>query len=185
MNDAGLPDTIRTSRLLLRPFRFADLEDVVDYASDPEWGRFLPVSVPYKREDAEVFLAQRRIEDRGAAATWAIVHAGRASGGITLVQQREQCRAMLGWSLARPLWGQGLATEAGRAVMGAAFRQLEWLHKVWANADSRNGASQRVMERLGMQREGCLRGHRQHRGEPIDDVYYGILRSEWAVLRAG
>jgi [ribosomal protein S5]-alanine N-acetyltransferase len=179
MEPVTLPESLDTERMHLRRFRFADLDDVVEYASNPEWGRFLPVPVPYKPEDGEFFLAQRRIEDWGEQCTWAMVLRGRACGGVTLILQHEQRRAMLGYSVARPLWGQGLVLEASRAVIGVAFDTQAWLHKVWANADSRNTGSMRVMEKLGMTREGCLRGHRQHRGEPLDDVYFGLLRPEW------
>ncbi len=51
--------------------------------------------------------------------------------------------------------------------------------KVLAAADVRNNRSQRVMERLGVMREGVLRSHITQRGERIDGVYYGILRQEW------
>ena len=179
MEPVTLPESLQTERMLLRRFRFADLQDVVEYASDPEWGRFLPVPVPYRTQDGEFFLAQRQLEDWGLECTWALVYQGRAMGGVTLVLQHEQRRAMLGYSVSRTLWGRGFVLEASRAVIGVAFDTLPWLHKIWANADSRNTASIRVMEKLGMTREGCLREHRQHRGEPLDDVYFGLLRREW------
>lgn len=179
MEPATLPETLHTDRLTLRRFRFADLDDVVEYASNPEWGRFLPVPVPYKAEDGETFLAQRRLEDWGEQCTWALVHRGKTVGGLTLILQQEQRRAMLGYSLSHDLWGRGLVLEASRAAISAAFENLPWLLKVWANSDSRNAGSMRVMEKLGMTREGCLRSHRQQRGEQIDDVYYGLLRDEW------
>ena len=68
--------------------------------------------------------------------------------------------------------------EAAGAVIDWAFDELA-LEKVHAKADLRNVRSQRVMERLGMTREGVLRGHTRGRGERIDDVYYGLLRDEW------
>ena len=48
-----------------------------------------------------------------------------------------------------------------------------------ARADARNARSIRVMEKLGMKREGLLRNDRLCRGELIDEVVYGLLRSEW------
>ena len=53
------------------------------------------------------------------------------------------------------------------------------LHKVFARSDVRNRQSWRVMEKLGMTREGVLRGHRKARDEYVDDIYYGVLREEW------
>ncbi len=183
MEPATLPDTLTTERLELRRFRFTDLDDVTGYASDPEWGRYLPVPSPYKAEDTEVFLARRRLADPGVECTWAMVLEDKVIGGVSLLLEQEQRRAMLGYSLSRAFWGRGLVVEASRAALDAGFDTLPWLYKVWASADGRNAASIRVMEKLGMTREGCLRGHSQHRGEQIDDVYYGLLRAEWEATR--
>ena len=73
-------------------------------------------------------------------------------------------------------WGQGLVPEAARAVVEWGFKERA-LAKVFARADARNTNSQRVMEKLGMTREGLLRSHVKGRGERID-VYYGVLRDE-------
>jgi RimJ/RimL family protein N-acetyltransferase len=90
--------------------------------------------------------------------------------------------AALGYGIGRPWWGLGLATEAARAAMDYAFRELG-VYKVWARADPRNLPSLRVLDKLGMQREGLLRGHLIYRGERVDRVYYGILRQEWVAGR--
>ncbi|MYL06055.1 MAG: GNAT family N-acetyltransferase [Gemmatimonadales bacterium] len=84
----------------------------------------------------------------------------------------------MGYSLARKHWGRGLTAEAARAVVDWGFRE-RGLAKVYAYADARNAQSLRVMEKLGMTREGTLRSHRTLRGERVDDVYYGLLRVEW------
>jgi len=68
--------------------------------------------------------------------------------------------------------------EAAKAVIQWGFGE-RGLAKIWAKADPRNRRSWRVMEKLGMTREGLLRGHLKVRGERVDDVYYGILREEW------
>ena len=172
-----LPETIRTERLTLRRFRLTDLEDVLAYATDPQWARYLPVPHPYTRRDGEEFLARRQLADWSRNPTWAIELDGRVVGGAGL-HDPDNRQAGLGYSIARDRWGQGLATEAARAVVVAAFRTLD-LDRVFATADARNLASQRVMEKLGMRREALLRQHRRHRGEFIDEVHRGILREEW------
>ena len=88
----------------------------------------------------------------------------------------------MGYALARPLWGRGQVTEAAQAVIALAFAEYG-LHKVWAHADVRNAASWRVMEKLGMSREGLLREHHAVRGEFGDMFSYGILRAEWERTR--
>jgi RimJ/RimL family protein N-acetyltransferase len=76
-----------------------------------------------------------------------------------------------------------LATEAARAIMEAAFAAYASLHRIRAMADARNIGSLRVMEKLGMVREGVLRQNRLVRGEFIDEVWCGVLRPEWEVHR--
>jgi ribosomal-protein-alanine N-acetyltransferase len=64
-------------------------------------------------------------------------------------------RVELGYVLARPYWGQDLATEAARAVVDWAIARPE-VHRVWAVCDLDNHASARVLEKVGMERKGRL-----------------------------
>ena len=173
----ALPE-LRSERLLLRPFRFDDVDDVFAYATDPEWGRHLPVPVPYTRPDAEEFVARCILADPENRLEWAVVHEGTVSGGVTLITQLPGT-AELGYSIARPLWGQGLTTEGAQAVIAYGFEELG-LTRIQAYADIRNAGSWRVMEKLGMQREGLLRSNRVVHGERTDDVIYALLREEWS-----
>ncbi len=172
------PVTLHTERLTLRPFESADVDEVFEYARDREFGRFLAVPVPYTRDDAARYVAIQIAADWSKLASLAITHRGSVVGGIDLRIDPPERNAGMGFSLARPLWGQGLVTEAAAAVIGLAFEGYR-LHKVWAHADVRNRASWRVMEKLGMTREGLLREHHMVRDEPGDMYSYGILRSDW------
>ena len=171
------PPELRTDRLLLRPFRSDDVEGVLAYASDSEWNRYLGLPEPYTRRSAEEFIASAILADRETHPMWAIEHEGRVSGGINLTVHG-LARAELGYSLARPLWGRGLTTEAARAVITYGFESLG-LVRIQAYADICNEASWRAMEKLGMQREGVLRSNRLVRGARVDDVLYAVLREEW------
>ncbi|MDE2669762.1 MAG: GNAT family N-acetyltransferase [Chloroflexota bacterium] len=175
--DAALPE-LRTPRLLLRPFRMADVDDMFANASDPEWGRYIQVPVPYTPRDAEEFVARVVLTDPEDNLRWALVHDGRVAGNVDLTPGPEGV-AELGFALARPLWGQGLVTEAATAVLAYGFESLS-LVRVFAYAVSNNAASLRVMEKLGMKREGLLRRHRLIRGEYVDDIFCSILREEWS-----
>lgn len=179
-----LPETIETERLCLRPFTLEDVEDILGYATDVEWARYLPVPQPYTRKNAEEFVASQVLLDREKNPSWGIVHRGVGIGGINLRLDKDHHVCELGYSIARTHWGQGFATEAARAVVDAAFQCLPDLNRVRAWADVRNGASQRVMEKLGMAREGVLRQNRLIRGEYVDEAWYGLLRDEWESMRA-
>ena len=173
-----LPESIQTPRLLLRPFRFDDSDDIYAYASDPEWGRFLAHGQPYERRHAEAFLAERVLAKWRKNPAWALEQKGRVVGGLSLWLARRNRRAEIGYELARWLWGRGLASEAAATVIDEAFRRLP-IRKVTATASAGNVRSTRLLERLGMQREALLRQHWVHRGESLDEVRYGLLREEW------
>ncbi|MEJ2204176.1 MAG: GNAT family N-acetyltransferase [Gemmatimonadota bacterium] len=178
---ATMPDTIETERLRLRPFGLDDVSEVLSYAQDPEWSRYLrTLPRPYGRADAERFIARQLLSDRAVHPSWAIVYEGVVIGGINLRFNFEHRSAELGYSIARSQWNHGFCTEAARAVIEHAFSTHEDLIRVHARADDQNGASQRVMEKVGMVKEGVLRLNRVEGGEAFDEAWYSILRSEWA-----
>lgn len=173
------PTELQTERLLLRPFKFDDLDDVLDYATDEEWSHYLfAVARPYTRRDGEEFVAGAVLTDWAKQPMFAVVLDGKVIGGINLGVDKAHELAELGYSIAREHWGQGLTAEACRALIGWAFPAYD-LRKIFARADEKNRGSWRVMEKLGMTREGLLREHRLVRGERGDEVIYGLLREEW------
>jgi len=177
---ASMPDVIETERLRLRPFELGDVSDVLSYAQDPEWARYLrALPRPYERGDAERFIARQLLLDRATHPTWAIEYEGTVIGGINFRLNVEHRSAELGYSVARSLWNRGLCTEAARAVIDHAFSTHEGLNRVHARADDQNKASQRVMEKVGMVKEGVLRLNRVEGGEAFDEACYSILRAEW------
>jgi ribosomal-protein-alanine N-acetyltransferase len=179
-----MPDTIETERLRLRPFQLDDVDDVLSYAQDPEWSRFLrSLPRPYGRMDAERFIARQILLDRATHPAWAIVYEGSVIGGINFRFDLEHRSAEMGYSVARTFWNRGFCTEAAWAVIDHAFSTREDLIRVQARADDQNGASQRVMEKVGMAKEGVLRQGRVERGEAFDEAWYSILRSEWRALK--
>ncbi len=173
---------LRTERLLLRPFELSDVDDVLAYASDEEWSRYLQgIPSPYTRRNAEEFVARNLLRDQPA---FAIVLNGTVIGGINIRIDSRTEIAELGYGIAREHWGKGLMPEAASAVIDWAFRTYS-LSKIFALTDTRNRQSWRVMEKLGMKREGVLRSNRILRGERADDAMYGLLRDEWDSRKAG
>lgn len=170
--------TLRTGRLVLRPFTVADVDDVLAYV-DGTLARFVPgVPWPYEREDAEEFVRRCLALDPAASPMFAIEHDDRVIGGCNLGIDREAATAELGYSIG-PSWrGRGLASEAAGALLRYAFEEHD-LAVVWARADAGNSASHRVLERVGMTLEGTRRGRVVHLGERRDERLYSVLREEW------
>lgn len=175
----AMPEELTTPRLRLRPYRWLDLDDVMAYATSETWARYLPVPWPYTLHDGERFLASQVLLDREREPCWAIELDGHVVGGVNLRLSLEHRLAELGYALAHPLWGQGLTTEAVRAIVQCAFDTYPDLNRIRAVADARNVGSLRVLQKVGMAREGQLRQNRLFRGELTDEVWYGLLRSEW------
>ena len=176
------PTEIKTERLLLRPFRLKDAGDVYAYAKDPEWGRFLPLPYPYEYRHAEIHVAQSFLNSWDSRPTFAISLDDTVIGGVNLRIDTEKMTADLGYGIAREHWGKGITAEAVASVIDWAFSEYD-IVKVGARADFRNRQSWRVMEKLGMKREGILRSQEPPNpvepDERVDMVHYGILREEW------
>ena len=174
---------LKTERLLLRPFALGDVEDVLEYATSPEWGRFLPVPQPNTMRAAEESVARSVLTSWETRPRFAVVLDKKVIGRIGLTVEPQHEHAEVTYSISSYHWGKGLMPEALRAVMDWAFPYYN-VKKIYARIDPRNERSWHVAEKLGMSREGLLRSHEIIRGERWDVLYYGILRQEWESSRA-
>lgn len=173
--------TVRTERLLLRPFHPADVEAVQRLAGshDVAAGTFLPH--PMDRQAAQGWVTDReKDEAAGTGVTFAITLAegGEVIGsiGMELVPAHEQGR--LTYWLGRDYWNRGYGTEAVAALVEYGFERLQ-LHRIYAPHFHTNPASGRVLQKAGMTHEGRLREHYLRFGHRIDVELYGMLRDEY------
>jgi len=178
---------LRTPRLLLRPFALADAADVQRLAGAPEVADTL-LNMPHPYEDgmAEQWIATHAAQyAQGVNVVYAVVLqdgnalAGAVSMGITPRHRR----AELAYWLGLPYWNRGYMTEAAGALLGFGFGTLG-LHRVTATHFTRNPASGRVMQKLGMVREGTFREHFL-KGDTFEDLeMYGLLAADWQARQA-
>ena len=179
-------EVIRTKRLILRDLEEADWEAVHSYASDPEVVRYMAWG-PNTEEETKNFI-QRAIayqtEQPRKNYTLAIVIRSEdiliGCCGIH-VSNPDNRGGWIGYSFNRNFWGQGYATETAKALLKFGFSQLN-LHRIFATCDPANIASVRVLEKIGMQREGHLREHKWAKGKWRDSLLYAILDYEWKRL---
>ncbi|MBV9271889.1 MAG: GNAT family N-acetyltransferase [Candidatus Eremiobacteraeota bacterium] len=177
---------ITTERLLLREYTPADEADVHEYACDPlvsrydSWG---PNTEEETHRAIQRWLLLQQMWPRDIVQLAAeLRETGKAIGSVRLWTISEDKRtAEIGYTFNRRYWNKGYATEAASALLIAAFRDLD-MHRVVANCDTRNTASWRVMERIGMRREGCFLRERAQKGEWRDTYSYAILADEWRKL---
>ncbi|QIX26389.1 GNAT family N-acetyltransferase [Nocardioides sp. JQ2195] len=185
----GLPTpTLSTRRLTLRPFVDTDAGALFTLHSDALVLRYWDSPPWTEPSRAEHFIAVcRRMADEGTGARVAIEAAGDGTflGWCGLSSWNPEFRsASLGYCLNRSAWGHGHATEAAFALLRWAFDTLD-LNRVQAEADTRNLASRRVLEKLGFVQEGTLREDCVVDGDVSDSWVFGLLRREWRPLGSG
>jgi ribosomal-protein-alanine N-acetyltransferase len=174
--------TIATERLVLRLLTPADAQAMFTIFSNPEvmrYGSGLPWT---SMEQADEYLAKgdQAVTD-GVALRVGIEakNTGCLVGQAALFAFSEQNRRCdIGYSLGREHWGNGYAGEALRALLGYGFDGLG-LNRMEADVDPRNGASVRLLERLGFQREGYMPERWIVGDEVCDTVFYGLLKRHW------
>jgi RimJ/RimL family protein N-acetyltransferase len=150
------PESITTERLVLRRPKASDTAAVFEYGRDPEVARYMDWPALTDIRDA-IASTQRALQswDSGVEYTWRItVKPDDVPIGACACRVSGHA-ADLGFVLARAHWGKGYATEAARAVLDW-LRTLEGVDRVGATCDVDNTASARVLERIGMSREGVL-----------------------------
>jgi RimJ/RimL family protein N-acetyltransferase len=171
---------LQTERLLLRPFRFEDVEDVTAYSADPEFWRHYWRN--RARQSVEEFVTQQVDETKEGEIGLAIVLDQRVIGEIGFNVYSGDRTAELGYAIGKDYWRKGLTYEAAAAIVEWGFESLD-LERIFARADVPNAGSWRIMEKLGMRREGIMRRHRVIDGERVDVVFNGLLREEWEAMR--
>jgi len=102
-----------------------------------------------------------------------------ARGWIILKLNNAEIREYeIGWTVRRADWGKAYAPEAASVVLRYAFKEMN-AHRIVAFCHAENAASVRVMEKLGMQREGRLRETRRLNGIWCDELVYAILERDF------
>lgn len=174
--------SLQTARLLLRPFELSDAPDVQRLAGDRDIAdTTLNIPHPYKNGDAEEWISTHEPGfEKGELCNFAIVlsDTDELIGAIGLTVVKRFQRAEMGYWIGKPYWNRGYCTEACEAVLEFGFTELN-LNRIYATYLTRNPASGRIMEKLGMTNEGLIRQH-VIKWNQFEDIYlYGILKEEW------
>lgn len=186
MNVPAEVPTLRTSRLILRPWRDDDLPLFAQLNADPRVMEHFPGVLTRAESDQLAGRIIRHFAERGFG-LWAVEVPEVASFGGFVGLAVPQFEAHftpcveIGWRLARQHWGRGYATEAANAAMAFAFIELG-LDEVVSFTSPGNRASRRVMEKLGMSHspEDDFDHPSLVSGHPLrPHVLYRLRRAEW------
>jgi RimJ/RimL family protein N-acetyltransferase len=153
--DAG--QELRTEHLLLRRWRERDLAPFAELNADARVMEYFPAPLSRRESDAFVEYIERSFQREGFG-LWALELPGEASfiGFTGLNRVRDELpfapAVEVGWRIAAPYWGRGLASEAARAAIACGFEE-HGLEELVAYTSAGNERSRRVMERLNMNRD--------------------------------
>lgn len=180
--------TLHTARLLLRGFELSDAPDVQRLAGDFAVADTTQnVPHPYPDGAAEEWITTHSLAcELGQVATFAVLLRQEQAlvGTVGIRFDLRSDSAEMGYWMGRAFWGRGYCTEAAHAVLVYAFDDLD-LNRVHASHLLRNPASGRVMQKLGMSREGVRREQVKRWGKYEDLVDYGVLQREWREQNGG
>ena len=174
------PERFETRRLTLRPPVTKDAKSIYDnYATDRLVTRYLHWHPHETISETKNFIKRcKNVWLAGTAFPWMLCLKENAEI-IGMVELRiDDHRADLRYVLAHPYWEQGYATEAAKMIVDWALAQPP-ICRVWAVCDVDNLPSVRVLEKIGMQREGILRRWLFHPNidkAPRDCYVYSIIK---------
>ena len=168
---------LETDRLVLRPIQTSDWRVLYPIMSDPVVMAHWDSTEIEDPEMVERMIgAQVEDMDAGRAWYWAVElgqdHSFVGACDLTEIDWRHR-RGEVGFLLANGAWGRGYGLEAMRAVVDHAAAL--GLKRLWARAHAGNLRSERLLQRLGFEEEGYLRGHIQRGVERRDCKIFGIL----------
>lgn len=175
---------IQTERLILRPFKRCDVEDVAAYHTLPAAQRYGVRPSRYLGDVAdavEVMRQQVSLQRPGDVLALALERKG---------DQRLMGQVLLHWSdatagqgevrfLIHPAFsGQGYLTEALSKIFDLAFDEYR-LHRIFVRSDGRSHHTIKLMQKLGLRLEAHYREHALFQGEWDEELHFAILDREW------
>lgn len=177
--------TLNTERLILRKIEKSDLNDVHDYASDPEVSRFLLWNPHQSIEFTKLYLKTvSSFYKKGIFYDWGIVDkkSGKLIGtcGFTDIDVKNES-AEVGYVLNRNFWGQKIAKEALLRVLEFGFVTLG-LNRIEARYLIENERSRRVLEKCGMKYEGTLKDAIKVKGKFKTISIFAITKKEYSFI---
>lgn len=178
---AALP-SLSTPRLALRALHERQARTLAELANGPEIAdNTAAIPSPYTLDTALGFIASQESNFHSGHSLALGIHLREDDeliGVISLRFSAAHRSGHLGYWVAAHRRNQGYAAEAAAAMMGFGFTE-QLLHRVGSQCFARNRASARVLEKIGLRGEGCMKGAFLKNGRHEDVLLYGLLRTDW------
>ncbi|WP_064093478.1 GNAT family N-acetyltransferase [Rossellomorea aquimaris] len=174
---------MESERLLLREIKNNDWKEIHLYASQSIVCQYQPWG-PNTEEETINFVKQV-IEDSKlnprSRYMFALIEkeSNRLIGACEInVRDIENQSGEIGYIIHPDYWGKGYGTEAAKKVIQFGFTTLQ-LHRLYATCDPQNLGSAKVLEKIGLIKEGTLREVIMLKDGWRDSCIYSILKKEW------
>jgi [ribosomal protein S5]-alanine N-acetyltransferase len=172
-----------TERLIIREFGAEDFDSVHLYASKPEVTKYLPFG-PNSEKETRMFLQKamdyKRQNPRNDYEFAVVLKKDNTLiGGCGIyITDTSNKEGSIGYCFDNQFWRNGYASESANALIRFGFESLK-LHRIFATCHPENIGSAKVLERVGMVKEGCLREHKFQKGKWRDSFIFSILDHEY------
>ena len=179
-NNAEMFPEIKTERLLIRPFKEDDLEDLYGIYMDEKTCRYLlhdAWNKDNKHQHFQKILNNDSLSEKGKL-NLACVKDDKVTGNISIMKADMKETLEIGYVFDPACRGLSYSDEALKAVIAYLFRECG-VHRIFANMDARNSASAALCERLGMRKEAHFIKDYWNKGEWTDSCIYAVLADEF------
>lgn len=178
---------LTTRRLHIRDYTAGDASSVFDYVSDAAYWQYQRADPPTAQQIEALikWVVNEQATTPRLAYFLAVTNknTGELVGeGVLKVTNPAERQGELGFGIAPRFWKQGYGAETAAAILEAGFAQLK-LHRLSGQCSPDNKASIRIMQKIGMAREGLLRDIHFARGKWWSTVIYGVLEHEYAKIK--
>jgi len=177
----------KSKRLVLKEFTEMDFEKIYSVYSDEKVMKYALLDRVTSREELtayfEEILRSNKLTEKRELYAYGIYLSKEGNfigvADIEVYRQNSQggC-GEIGYFLLPEFWGSGYASEAAGILTEIGFCHIG-LHRLCASCNANNQHSENVMRKLGMQKEGELRKERFKEGSWVNELRYGILKTDW------
>jgi len=175
--------SFKTNRLLIRDLNWDDLDFIHALHSIPEVHQFATLNVPESLNESknylEIYISQQNYHPRKEYGFCISTFDQKPIGLIGLSNSLNKFQSAELWFKLNPEhWGKGYITEAASRVLHFGFKEIH-LHRIEAGVATENIGSIKVLEKIGLQREGMRRKILPIRGQWKDNFHYAILEEDF------
>jgi len=168
-----------TERLTIRPFKSTDLQDVFAIYNDEDTCKFL-LHNKWTQDDMQERFNKKlanSVLTKESKLSLAVVYETKVVGDLSVWYTDMKDTVEIGYGFSNEVAGKGLATEAVSSLVNKLFSEFN-VHRIQANLDARNTASQKLCERIGMRKEAHFIQNYWNKNEWTDSFAYGMLSSD-------